>query len=110
MALARFGTAALARWLGRDRPAALPPAEIAVGDRFFEANPPHAVWTVDRFLATPACDIPHVIISRDGLAPTTKIISTAVLNDPRFYRRDRRDPDSGEDNGQRRRKHDLPLA
>lgn len=112
--MARLGSTTWSRWFGwgcgANRAAALTD-QIAVGDRFFESRPPHAVWTVDRYLATPYCDIPHVIISRGGIAPTTKIISTAVLRDVRFFRRDRRsEAGEGGDTGQRRRKEDLPRA
>ncbi|GAB4137046.1 MAG: hypothetical protein Tsb0016_01920 [Sphingomonadales bacterium] len=99
----------LARGFGGGENAAVAAEEIQLGDRFFETAPPHAVWTVEKFLATPSCAIPHVIIGRGGYAPTTKIISTAVLRDTRFFRRDRRQGDTA-DSGKRRRKQDLPQA
>ncbi len=109
----RMGAPAWPRWLARGLGAGagteIAAEDIQIGDRFFEAASPHAVWTVEKFLVTPSCAIPHVIIGRGGYAPTTKIISTTVLNDSRFFRRDRRQSELG-DNGKRRRKQDLPRA
>ena len=109
----RMSAPAWPRWLtlglGGGAAAMVADEEIQVGDRFFESAAPHAVWTVEKFLVTPSCAIPHVIIGRGGYAPTTKIISTAVLRDCRFFRCDRRQADAA-DSAKRRRKQDLPQA
>ena len=82
-----------------------------VGDRFFEVAAPHHVWTVDRFIRSSVCNIPHVIIQRAGTVPASKIISLAVLLDRRKFRTDRRNPNdlSSIESQERRRKTDVPL-
>lgn len=82
-----------------------------LGDRFFEVAPPHHIWTIDRFIRSRVCNIPHVIIQRSGTVPASKVISLAVLLDRRKFRIDRRDPKAliASSPQERRRKTDVPL-
>lgn len=84
-------------------------AEIEIGDRFFQVGMGLSVWTVDRLCVTEACDIPHVVITRSGPCPDSKILSVQTLRDTSLYRRDRREPQIDNESGKARRYTDPPL-
>ncbi len=98
---------------GSSSGAGLPDQTVDVGDRFFQVGMGPSVWTVERVCSPGSCKIPHVVITREGSFPDSKIISSLTLMDADKYRRDRRGPDAGteEDEAKNpgRRRTDRPT-
>lgn len=71
------------------------PKDVSVpqaGDKYFEARPPHHVWIVSKVYQPPSSRHPHVLLDRCGKFPASKLLSSDVLQNTSFFRRDRRDP------------------
>lgn len=82
------------------------PNDLEAGDNFYQVRPGNPEWVIDRICAKTSCMIPHVVISRKGNFPDTKVISASTLLDPNLYRADRREPEVVNQTVQKRRKTD----
>lgn len=64
-------------------------AELAVGDRFVEANREKTEWVVEFVFADPNA-VPHARLRKSDDATVQRTFAVAVLlSDPRFKRRQR---------------------
>lgn len=84
------------------------PEEIKVeeGDCFFQVGMGSTVWVVERLCASNDSCIQHVVITRKGFLPGSKIISAITLVDTNLYRRDLRVNKSVGSNPKKRRCND----
>lgn len=83
--------------------------EIEIGDSFIQVGMGPSVWVVERFCSPKACEIPHVVITREGTTAGSKIISAATLADASLYRMDRRSAVAENETDSRRRRTDPLL-
>jgi hypothetical protein len=90
----------------KNRKPTLTPSDLDVGDSFYQVRPGNPEWVIDRICVKTSCDIPHVVISRKGNFPDTKVLSAATLLDLNLYRHDRREPDVENETPKKRRKAD----
>jgi hypothetical protein len=84
-------------------------SEVEIGDRFFQSGMGPSVWTVERICTPEACDLQHVVISRGGPFPDSKVVSAVTLKNTNLYRRERRDPVFSNETENRRRHMDPPI-
>jgi hypothetical protein len=58
---------------------------VKVGDRYFQIGISNTVWQIERFCTPSVSDVPHVMLTRQGHIPDSKIISVeALLNGEEF--------------------------
>ena len=82
------------------------PADLEPGDAFYQVRPGNPEWVIDRICSQTSCSIPHVVISRKGNFPDSKIISASTLLDINLYRHDRRDVGAIDNKANNRRRKD----
>lgn len=81
-----------------------PPAgSVNVGDRFYKPGQRGRIWTVTRLFKPSSNSLTHVVLERDGECPETYVISLVSLMNPHMFRPERRDGNSINVKGLKRR-------
>ncbi len=83
---------------------------VQIGDRYFQIGLANNVWQVERFCTPTMSDVPHVVLSRKGRIPDSKIISVEALLDGEEFRIDKRTCADNLTSHRRRRRDVLNAA